>query len=77
MKETLIKFSNRRLSELETIAVQEALKIVEYKSISAGQPYQSVWKNPLVDILKDTETEQNCSKIVNPKRLYDIVYIKS
>ena len=46
----------------------------EYKSISAGQLYQNVWKNPLTDIPKDTEREQNYSKIFNPQRSYDTVY---
>ena len=45
----------------------------EYKSISAGQLYQNVWKNPLTDIPKDTEREQNYSKIFNPQRSYDTV----
>ena len=46
----------------------------EYKSISAGQLYQNLWKNPLTDIPKDKEREQNCSKSFNPQRSYDTVY---
>ena len=46
----------------------------KYKSISAGQLHQNVWKNPLTDIPKDTEREQNYRKIFNPQRSYDTVY---
>ena len=60
IKETLIKFSNqshRHHRDIDTTAVEQSQKINEYKSISAAQLYQNVWKNPLADIPKDTKRE--------------------
>ena len=77
IKGKLIKFSNqnhRHHSDIDIAAVEQSQKMNEYKSISAGQLYQNVWKNPLTDIPKDTEREQNCSKSFNPQRSYDTVY---
>ena len=54
--------------DIDTTAVEQSQKNTEYKSISAGQLYQNVWKNPLTDIPKDTKREQNYSNIFNPPR---------
>ena len=45
----------------------------ETKSISSGQLYQNIWKNPPADITTDTETAHNYSKIFNPQLSYDTV----
>ena len=71
IKEKLVKFCNqshRHYSDIDTTAVEQSQKITEYKSISVGQLYQNVWKNPLINIPKDTKREQNYSNIFNPPR---------
>ena len=71
IKEKLVKFSNqshRHYSDIDTTAVEQSQKTTEHKSISVGQLYQNVWKNPLTDIPKDTKREQNYSNIFNPPR---------
>ena len=45
----------------------------ETKSISSGQLYQNIWKNPPADITTDTERAHNYSKIFNPQLSYDTV----
>ena len=45
----------------------------ETKSISSGQLYQNMWKNPPADIPTDTERAHNCSKIFNPQLSYATV----
>ena len=77
IKETLIKFTNqshRHHNDTDTTAVEQSQKINEYKSITAGQLYQNLWKNLLTDIPKETEREQNYSKLFNPQLSYDTVY---
>ena len=57
IKETLTEFSNqshRHHNSIDTTAAEQSQKINEYKSVSTGHLYQSVWKNPLADIPKDT-----------------------
>ena len=45
----------------------------ETKSISSGQLYQNMWKNPPADIPTDTERAHNCSKIFDPQLSYATV----
>ena len=77
MKETFIKFSNqshRHHNDIDNATVEEPQKINEYKAMSPGQLYQSVWKNPLVDTPKDTKRDKNQIKIVKSQCSYDTVY---
>ena len=58
MKEKFTQLSNqsyRNYSDIDTTAVEQSQKITEHKSISVGQLYRNVWKNPLTDIPNDTQ----------------------